>query len=51
MPYIESRLVHDADAHIMETPHWLRDNADPALRNRFYAENFVDLMGRGLPAR
>jgi predicted TIM-barrel fold metal-dependent hydrolase len=34
MPYIEDRLVHDADAHIMETPHWLRDHADPKLRDR-----------------
>jgi predicted TIM-barrel fold metal-dependent hydrolase len=28
------RVVHDADAHIMETPNWLRDHADPALRER-----------------
>ena len=28
------RLVHDADAHLMETPRWLRDHADPALRDR-----------------
>jgi len=34
MPYIENRLVHDADAHIMETPTWLRDHADPGLRDR-----------------
>ena len=34
MPYIENRLVHDADAHIMETPGWLRDHADPAIRDR-----------------
>jgi len=26
--------VHDADAHIMETPNWLRDHADPAIRDR-----------------
>ena len=25
-------VVHDADAHIMETPNWLRDHADPAVR-------------------
>ena len=30
-------VVHDADAHIMETPTWLRDNADPAFRNRIDA--------------
>src|SRR3954463_10621094 len=34
MPYIEGRVVHDADAHIMETPSWLRDHADPAFRDR-----------------
>ena len=34
MPYIEDRLVHDADAHIMETPSWLRAHADPAIRER-----------------
>jgi predicted TIM-barrel fold metal-dependent hydrolase len=34
MPYNEGRIVHDADAHLMETPTWLRDHADPALRDR-----------------
>ncbi|HEY1828309.1 MAG TPA: amidohydrolase family protein [Acidimicrobiales bacterium] len=34
MPYAEGRLVHDADAHIMETPTWLRDHADPAYRDQ-----------------
>ena len=34
MPYIEGRVVHDADAHIMETPTWLRDHADPDVRDR-----------------
>jgi predicted TIM-barrel fold metal-dependent hydrolase len=34
MPYVTGRIVHDADAHIMETPTWLRDHADPALRDQ-----------------
>jgi len=34
MSYSSGRIVHDADAHIMETPTWLRDHADPALRDR-----------------
>ena len=33
MAYIEGRLVHDADAHIMETSNWLRDHADPSVRD------------------
>jgi predicted TIM-barrel fold metal-dependent hydrolase len=34
MPYAEGRLVHDADAHLMETPTWLRDHAEAAFRDR-----------------
>ncbi|MBA2625675.1 MAG: amidohydrolase family protein [Acidimicrobiia bacterium] len=34
MPYSSGRVVHDADAHIMETPTWLRDHADPDIRDR-----------------
>ena len=35
-PYnnVAGRLVHDADAHLMETPNWLRDHADPGIRER-----------------
>jgi predicted TIM-barrel fold metal-dependent hydrolase len=34
MAYSEGRIVHDADAHIMETPTWLADHADPSIRDR-----------------
>jgi uncharacterized protein len=34
MPYAEGRIVHDADAHIMETPTWLRDHAEASFRDR-----------------
>lgn len=30
-------VVHDADAHVMETPGWLRDHAEAALRDRIDA--------------
>ena len=35
MPYIpEGRIVHDADAHVVETPDWFRHYADPDVRDR-----------------
>ena len=34
MPYVEGRVVHDADAHIMEWPDWLPEYADPDVRDR-----------------
>ena len=34
MPYSTVGVVHDADAHIMEPPTWLRDHADPGVRDR-----------------
>ena len=50
--YISDRIVHDADAHIMETPDWLRDYADPDIRERLdrpeYSnelKQFGDLVG------
>ena len=33
MPYATGRVIHDADAHIMETPTWLRDHAEPRFRD------------------
>jgi uncharacterized protein len=34
MPYATGREIHDADAHVMETPDWLVPFADPAIRAR-----------------
>lgn len=34
MPYIEGRVVHDADAHIMEVPTWLVEHADPDVSEK-----------------
>lgn len=42
MAYIENRTVHDADAHVMETPFWLRDHADPAFRDRIAPPGYVN---------
>ncbi len=43
MPYNQlGRVIHDADAHIMEPPTWLRDHADPAIRDRIQP---LDLSG------
>lgn len=32
MPYVEHRLIHDADAHVVETPDWFIAYADPDIR-------------------
>lgn len=42
MSYIEGRVVHDADAHIMEPPTWLRDHADPAIRDRIEIPGYAN---------
>lgn len=34
MPYATGRVIHDADAHILETPDWLLPFADPEIRPR-----------------
>ena len=31
MPYVENRIIHDADAHTMEPPEWLDEFANPAV--------------------
>lgn len=40
MPYAEGRVYLDADSHIMELPGFLRDHADPGLRDRLPAIGF-----------
>ena len=44
MPYNSTGLVvHDADAHVMETPNWLRDHADPHVRDRIPALAYASI--------
>jgi len=37
MPYVENRIVHDADSHLMELPDSLDDFIDPKLRAAYDA--------------
>lgn len=47
MPYNETgRVIHDADAHIMETPKWLREHADPAIRDRIEPLSYGLITGQ-----
>jgi predicted TIM-barrel fold metal-dependent hydrolase len=53
MPYSSGRIVHDADAHIMEPPTWLRDHADPNVRERIQPLRYTsgnELRQTGDPA-
>ena len=34
MTYAQGRTFYDADSHIMELPDFLKDHADPQLRER-----------------
>ena len=46
-------VVHDADAHVMETPNWLRDHADAAIRDRIPSLDYAsvnELRQTGDPA-
>lgn len=45
MAYIEGRVVHDADAHIMETEDFLSAHADPAIRDRLPKLHMTGLVG------
>ncbi len=42
MAYIDRPRVHDADAHIMEPPNWLRDHADPDIRDRLAVPTYAN---------
>ena len=48
MPYVTGQAIHDADAHILETPEMLADFADPEIRERIGSQQFAHLMGAGL---
>jgi len=43
MAYVEGRVVHDADAHIMEPPLWLRDHAEAAFRDRLPVLHYTSI--------
>lgn len=45
MPYVSDRLIHDADAHIMETPDWLDPYLDPSIADRYEHRNLVGGVG------
>ena len=44
--YAGDRVVHDADSHLMESPSWLGDHADPAVR-KLLPEINLELGGEG----
>ena len=46
MTYIADRVVHDADAHIMETPNWLRDFADPEIRAQIVGPSYANELAQ-----
>jgi len=46
MPYITDRVAHDADAHIMEPPNWLRDHADPDVRERLERPSYANELAQ-----
>src|ERR1700728_3936769 len=53
MAYSQGRIVHDADAHIMETPTWLRDHAEAADRDQLPVLRYPggnELRQTGVPA-
>lgn len=45
MVYNAERLIHDADAHIMETPDWLDDYLEPGLAETLPDRRFVGGVG------
>jgi len=48
VPYARNRLIHDADAHIMETPDWLDRFLSPDLAKRIPPRRLVaDVGGTG----
>jgi predicted TIM-barrel fold metal-dependent hydrolase len=46
MPYAEGREIHDADAHIVETPDWFSHYADDDVRDRL-APLYVSTVAPG----
>lgn len=48
MPYAHRETIYDADTHMMETPDWIAQFADPAIRPRLarFGEGLADFLRR-----
>jgi predicted TIM-barrel fold metal-dependent hydrolase len=44
MPYVNDRIIHDADAHVMETPEWIEEFASARVQ-RYALDNFDISVG------
>ncbi len=48
MPYVTDRVIHDADAHVMETPDWIDEFASSRVREHALANFDIGDVGKTL---
>lgn len=48
MPYVTDRVIHDADAHVMETPEWIDEFASKRVREHALANFDIGDVGKTL---